>query len=59
MCMLGSLLLKNPPPGYRPQGWSPKPAPEPSERDIPTSEMLGMSAFYFLWGPTVSARRQG
>ena len=49
MCMLGSLLLKNPPPGYRPEGWSPKPAPERSERDIPTGEMLGMSAFYFLW----------
>ncbi len=49
MCMLGSLLLKNPPPGYRPEGWSPKPAPERSERDIPTGEMLGMSAFYSLW----------
>ena len=49
MCMLGTLLLKNPPPGYRPEGWSPKPTPERSERDIPTSEMLGMSAFYFLW----------
>ena len=49
MCMLGSLLLRNPPPGYRPEGWSPKPAPERSERDIPTGEMLGMPAFYFLW----------
>ena len=49
MCMLGSLWLKNPPPGYRPEGWIPKPAPERSERDIPTGEMLGMPAFYFLW----------
>ena len=49
MCMLGTLWLKNPPPGYRPEGWSPKPVPERSERDIPTSEMLGMPAFYFLW----------
>ena len=49
MCMLGTLLLKNPPAGYRPEGWTPKPAPERSERDIPTAEMLGMPAFYFLW----------
>ena len=49
MCMLGTLLLKNPPTGYRPEGWSPKPAPERSERDIPTGEMLGIPAFYFLW----------
>ena len=49
MCTLGTLLLKNPPPGYRPEGWSPKPAPERSERDIPTGEMLRIPAFYFLW----------
>ena len=36
MCMLGTLLLKNPPEGYRPEGWTPTPAPERSERDIPT-----------------------
>ena len=49
MCMLGTLFLKNPPAGYRPEGWSPSPAPERSDRDIPTREMLGMPAFYFLW----------
>ena len=27
MCMVGTLLLKNPPDGYRPKGWTPTPAP--------------------------------
>ena len=50
MCMLGTLLLKNPPPGYRPEGWSPATAPtERTLRDIPTREMLRMPTFYFLW----------
>lgn len=49
MCMLGTFLLRNPPAGYKPEGWTPTPAPERSERDIPTKEMLGLPAFYFLW----------
>ncbi len=50
MCMLGTLLLKNPPSGYRPAGWSPAAAPtERTLRDIPTLEMLRMPTFYFLW----------
>ena len=49
MCMLGASLLRNPPAGYKPEGWTPTPAPERSERDIPTKEMLGLPAFYFLW----------
>ena len=50
MCMLGTLLLKNPPSQYRPAGWSPAAAPtERTLRDIPTLEMLRMPTFYFLW----------
>ena len=50
MCMLGTLLLKNPPSGYRPAGWSPAAAStERTLRDIPTREMLRMPTFYFLW----------
>lgn len=49
MAMVGTALLKNPPAGYQPEGWTPTPAPERSERDIPTGEMLGVPAFYFLW----------
>ena len=42
MCMVGTMLLKNPPAGYKPEGWTPTPAPERSERDIPTKEVLGL-----------------
>jgi len=49
MCMFGTLLLKNPPAGYKPEGWTPTPAPERSDRDITTGEMLRIPGFYFLW----------
>ena len=49
MGMIGTWLLRNPPPGYQPEGWSPAAAPERTQRDIPTGEMLGMPNFYFLW----------
>ena len=42
MCMVGTWLLKNPPAGYQPEGWSPQAAPaERTLRDIPTGEMVG------------------
>ena len=50
MCMLGTWLLKNPPAGYRPEGWSAQAAPaERTLRDIPTGEMVRMPTFYALW----------
>jgi OFA family oxalate/formate antiporter-like MFS transporter len=49
MGMVGAWLLRNPPAGYQPEGWSPAAAPERTQRDIPTGEMLGMPNFYFLW----------
>ena len=49
MGMVGAWLLRNPPAGYQPEGWSPAAAPERTQRDIPTREMLGMPNFYFLW----------
>ena len=50
MCMLGTWLLKNPPAGYQPEGWSPQAAPaERTLRDIPTAEMVRMPTFYALW----------
>ena len=49
MGMVGTWLLRNPPAGYQPEGWSPAAAPERTQRDIPTREMLGMPNFYFLW----------
>ena len=50
MCMVGTWLLKNPPAGYQPEGWSPQAAPaERTLRDIPTAEVVGMPTFYALW----------
>ena len=49
MTMCGAMLLRNPPPGYRPAGWTP-PAVAPGVRtDFTTAEMLRTSTFYFLW----------
>ena len=48
MTMIGTLLLKNPPPGYRPPNWQPKPGAT-GGLDVPTREMLRMPTFYALW----------
>jgi OFA family oxalate/formate antiporter-like MFS transporter len=49
MGMVGAWLLRNPPAGYQPEGWSPAAVQGRTQRDIPTREMLGMPNFYFLW----------
>jgi OFA family oxalate/formate antiporter-like MFS transporter len=49
MGMVGAWLLRNPPAGYQPEGWSPAAVQGRTQRDIPTGEMLGMPNFYFLW----------
>ncbi len=51
MGLIGTALLKNPPAGYRPDGWTPPPpkAGGPSGLDIPTAEMLRTPTFYALW----------
>jgi OFA family oxalate/formate antiporter-like MFS transporter len=45
-------LLKDPPPGWKPAGWSP-PAPPPDGRvvrlDYPPGEMLKTTTFWLLW----------
>ena len=45
-------LLRNPPPGYKPAGWSP-PAPAPGAKvvkyDFSPGEMVGTIQFYLLW----------
>jgi len=52
-------LLRNPPAGYRPAGWSP-PAPAPGAKvvkyDYSAGEMVGTGAFWMLWlGYLISA----
>jgi OFA family oxalate/formate antiporter-like MFS transporter len=49
MTMIGTALLKNPPPGYRPPGWRPAAGTAVAAADTPTREMLGTRTFYALW----------
>lgn len=47
MGLLATWLMKNPPAGYQPAGWTPPAAA--SRRDFTTSEMLRTPQFYLLW----------
>jgi MFS transporter, OFA family, oxalate/formate antiporter len=49
MGMIGTLLLKNPPPGYAPPGWTPKAHAEAGGHNFSPSEMLRTPTFYALW----------
>ena len=48
MGMVGTWLLTNPSPGYRPSGWTPPPAAARSQ-DVTTARMLRTPQFYLLW----------
>jgi MFS transporter, OFA family, oxalate/formate antiporter len=48
MTMTGTMLIRNPPAGYQPPGWSPAQAAT-ARADFTTREMLSTPAFYFLW----------
>src|SRR3989454_5139695 len=49
MGMIGTLLLKNPPPGYAPPGWIPKAHADAGAHNFSPSEMLRTPTFYALW----------
>jgi MFS transporter, OFA family, oxalate/formate antiporter len=49
MTMIGTMLLRNPPAGYRPPNWQPKPGAAASGLDLPTRDMLRTPTFYALW----------
>jgi OFA family oxalate/formate antiporter-like MFS transporter len=50
MTMVGAVLLRNPPAGYRPAGWSPAAAKSAaSAREFTPGEMLRTPTFYFMW----------
>lgn len=49
MTMIGTALLKNPPPGYRPPNWQPKPGAAAVGVDFTTREMLATPTFYLMW----------
>jgi OFA family oxalate/formate antiporter-like MFS transporter len=49
MTMIGTLLLKNPPAGYRPPNWTPAPGTAVAHADFTTAQMLSTPTFYALW----------
>jgi len=51
MTLIGSFLLKNPPAGYRPPGWTPAPASKAAAttHEFPPGEMWRTPAAYFMW----------
>ncbi|MDH7478728.1 MAG: OFA family MFS transporter [Syntrophomonadaceae bacterium] len=51
LVVLCAQLLKNPPPGYRPAGWTPPTtgAGAVAARDFSTGEMVGTMQFYLIW----------
>lgn len=50
MTLIGSFLLKNPPPGYRPAGWTlAATTVTPASRDFAPAQVLSTRTFYFLW----------
>jgi len=49
MTMIGTALLRNPPAGYRPPNWQPKPGAASGIDDFSTREMLATPTFYLLW----------
>jgi len=50
MTMIGSFLLKNPPAGYKPPGWTPAPAAKAAATtyDFSPGEVLQTPAFWFM-----------
>ena len=51
MTLIGAFLLKNPPTGYKPAGWTPAPASKAAATtyDFSPAEVLRTPAFYFMW----------
>ena len=51
MTIVGAFLLKNPPAGYRPPGWTPAPAAKAvaTTYEFRPGDMVATPAFYFMW----------
>ena len=51
MTVFGAFLLRNPPAGYRPAGWTPAPASKSAATtyEFTPGETLRTPAFYFMW----------
>ena len=52
MTVIGAFLLKNPPAGYKPEGWTPVPVTAKSgatTQEFTPGEVLRTPTFYFMW----------
>ena len=49
MTMVGAVLLRNPPAGYRPDGWVSAAGKSTAARDFTPGEMLRTPTFYLMW----------
>jgi OFA family oxalate/formate antiporter-like MFS transporter len=49
MTMIGAALLRNPPPGYRPEGWKAATAAKTATVEFTPAEMLKTRSFYLMW----------
>jgi OFA family oxalate/formate antiporter-like MFS transporter len=50
MTMVGALLLRNPPAGYKPSGWTPTPGQSATAaRSFTPAEVLATPRFYLMW----------
>jgi OFA family oxalate/formate antiporter-like MFS transporter len=49
MTMIGAVLLRNPPLGYCPEGWSPAAVKAAAARDFTPAQVLRTRNFYLMW----------
>ncbi|MCS7249731.1 MAG: OFA family MFS transporter [candidate division WOR-3 bacterium] len=49
LVIIGALILKNPPEGYKPEGWTPPPTSKATIYSYLPSEMLKTHQFYLIW----------
>jgi len=52
MTVIGAFLLKNPPAGFKPEGWTPAPATartSATTQEFTPAEVLKTPTFYFMW----------
>ncbi|HVP58075.1 MAG TPA: OFA family MFS transporter [bacterium] len=49
LVVLGAQILRNPPAGYRPEGWTPPATSTATTCNYTPKQMLGSSQFYLVW----------
>ncbi|MEO0102953.1 MAG: OFA family MFS transporter, partial [candidate division WOR-3 bacterium] len=49
LVIIGAQILRNPPEGYRPEGWTPPPSSTATAYGYTPGEMLATGSFYLIW----------